>query len=155
MPTAFSPFYLFPRTRLEYESDSVAITPHYYKRRGWFKLKCAGVNKQKREGVERRRGCPWTPLAFAPLETSEVISGTIIRAIDEGGTVINVTPSLRVPGRGHRDHYCPLSIHCSHWLITGFMDKPITVLLLYGGRFTLSFLLRDVFIPLFMLLSIF
>lgn len=67
-----------------------------------------------------------------------MISGTIIQAIDEGGTVINVTPSLHVPGLGHRDYYCPLSIHCWQWLITGFMDKPITVLLLYGGPFTLS-----------------
>lgn len=63
------------------------------------------------------------------------------------GTVINVTPRFDVPGLGHRDYYCPLSIHCEQWLITGFMDTPITVLLLYGGRVTLSFLV-DIFILL-------
>lgn len=45
-------------------------------------------------------------LAFAPLETSEVISGTIIQTIDGRRTVINVTPSLHVPRLGHRDYYC-------------------------------------------------
>lgn len=36
-------------------------------------------------------------LAFAPLAASEVISGTIIQAIDERGTMINVTPELACP----------------------------------------------------------
>lgn len=45
-------------------------------------------------------------MAFSPLETSEVISGTIIQAVDEGGTMINVTPSLIVPRLSHRDYCC-------------------------------------------------
>lgn len=95
--------------------DSWAITSHYYERGGWFKRKCTNVNKQKRgrreresKRDERHRGCPRAALASAPLETSEVISGTIIRGDRwRRGTVINVTPSSHVPGRGHRDS--PLS----------------------------------------------
>lgn len=46
---------------------------------------------------------------LASLETIEVISSTIIQAIDERGVrnVINVTQSLHISELSHRDHYSP------------------------------------------------
>lgn len=67
------------------------------------------IRQENKERDDRHGGCPWTLVAFAPLETSEVISGTIIQAIDEWPTMINVTPSLHVPWLGHRglQYQCP------------------------------------------------
>lgn len=99
--------------------DSWAITSHYYERGGWFKRKCTNVNKQKRgwreresKRDERHRGCPRAALASAPLETSEVISGTIIQAIDEGGGPWLMSPRARMSqGEATGTHHCPVSIH--------------------------------------------